>query len=131
MPRKKKEPEPYPIIIEGMEDVIERDLAKHKAYLERAVIDKATFVVARSHEIKRKRHYRDQIGGGKFNDESLKTAINDIVINIRHFSDKVKLADDSIAHHTHIVDTLTEQLKNQYVDLGVLAAYRKKNATIN
>lgn len=99
------------IIIEGIDEIIKRDLEKHKAILERSKMELASYREARSHEIKKKKHYRKLIGNGKYNDDALKRSMNDIAINIRHMEDKVKLTNDAIAHHTLIVDTLTNQLK--------------------
>jgi len=42
----------------------------------------------------------------------MKEAISMIGIDIRAMSDKVKLANDEIEHHTLIVDTLTQQLED-------------------
>jgi hypothetical protein len=116
------------IVVEGMEDVIERDLEKHKSLLERTQMELLGFRQARSHEIKKKKHYLSLIGGDKFDDEALQNAIDtQININIRHFSDKCKMAQDNIKLHTRIVDELTEQLRMQMMGVRALAAHRRKN----
>jgi len=126
MDRKKPE-----IIIEGIEEVIKKDLKKHQGLLSRSNLELIAYRNARSHEIKKKKHYKNLIGGEKFNDDSLRASMNDIAINIRHMSDKVELTEKAIKHHTEIVDTLTEQLENQMKGLKVLAKYREQNATYN
>jgi hypothetical protein len=116
------------IVIEGMENVIEKDLGKHKAILEQTKVELSVFRQGVSHEVKKKKYYKSLIGGGKYNDESLKTAIGQININIRHMSDKVKLAQEKVEHETLIVDTLTKQLEDQMDGVRKLAEYRMKQA---
>lgn len=113
------------IIIEGIDEIIKRDLEKHKAALDRSKVELLAYKEARSHEIKKKKHYRKQIGNGKYNDEALKRSMNDIAINIRHMSDKVKLSEDAIAHHTLIVDTLTDQLEEYNKNMKEMIKNRK------
>lgn len=124
----RKEPE---IIIEGIEEVIKKDLKKFRGILEKDKLNLIAFRNARSHEIKKKKHYKNLIGGEKFNDDALKESMGQIAINIRHMSDKVMLTEQAIKHHTEIVDTLTGQLENQMKGLKVLAKYREQNATYN
>lgn len=124
----RKEPE---IVIEGIEEVIKKDLKKYQEILERNKLELIAYRNARSHEIKKKKHYKNLIGGGKYNDDSLRESMNQIAINIRHMSDKVDLTEKAIKHHTEIVDTLTEQLENQMKGLKVLAKYREQNAVNN
>jgi len=112
-------------VIEGMDDIIRRDLNKHKFLLEQTKLELGAYREARSHEIKRKRHYRSLLGGGKYDDEALQRSMNDIATNIRHLGDKAKLAEEKIAHHTLIVDTLTKQLRDQNDALSALAQCRK------
>jgi hypothetical protein len=100
------------IFIEGIDVVIKLDLGKHKELLARSQVDFQSFCEARDHEAARKRHYYRLIGGGKYDDDALKRSVEDIRINVRHLSDKAKLAQDKIEHHTLIVDTLTEQLQD-------------------
>jgi hypothetical protein len=129
MKERRKDPE---IFIEGIDKVIRLDLGKHKELLAQTQVDLEAFNVAVAHESGRKRHYHRLIGGGKFNDDSLRSAVADIRVNIRHLSDKAKLAVDKIAHHTLIVDTLTEQLREYNRMAGVLAAaVRQANAASN
>jgi hypothetical protein len=115
------------IVVEGIEDVIKRDLQKHKGILERTKIELIAYRSARSHEVQKKKHYKSLIGGGKFNDTALKKSMGDISINIRHFSDKIKLTEDAITHHSLIVDTLTKQLEDQNKGLEALAKYRREH----
>jgi len=121
------------LFIEGMEVIIKRDLEKHKVLLIRSNQELLSYRNARSHEVKRKKYYKSLIGGEKYNDDSLRRSMNDIVINIRHFSDKVKLSEDAIKHHTLIVDTLSKQLDDQNKGLDALAKYRRdhQNAANN
>ena len=113
------------IVFEGFEEITKRDLEKHKALLARSKIELLAYREARSYEIKKKKHYISLIGGSKYNDDALRTSIDSIAVNIQHFSDKVKLTEEAIAHHTLIVDTLTKQLEEQYKGLEALAKYRK------
>lgn len=99
------------IFIEGIDVVIKRDLDKHKSLLERAKLSLISFREGVSHEVKRKRHYLGLINEGKYDEESMRASIEDIKINIRHLSDKSKLAQDEIDHHCLIVETLTTQLE--------------------
>jgi len=117
---KQRDNEPI-ITIEGLDVIIKRDLEKHQALLERSKQEKLSYVEARSHEIKRKRAWRKHIGNGKFDDDSLNTALDQIVQNITMYSDKVKLSDDAIAHHGEIVETLTGQLENYYANIALAA----------
>ncbi|MDX2342777.1 MAG: hypothetical protein QNL26_02910 [Acidimicrobiia bacterium] len=110
-----------------MEQIIQRDLDKHRSLLSAARGDLAAFRTARAHEIQKKRHYSKLIGGGKFNDHSLRVARGQMNINIRHMSDKADTAERSIAHETEIVDTLAMQLKNQMAGLVRLAEHRREN----
>ena len=115
---------PPEVVIEGMEQIIQRDLDKHKSLLEAAHGDLLAFRRARSHEIKKKKHYRNQIGKGKFNDKALEEARVQMAINIRHLSDKADLAERRIAHETEIVETLTQQLEDQMAGLSRLYKHR-------
>lgn len=119
--------EPF-VVIEGMEALIEKDLQKHKSILERAHGELLAFRQGVSHEVKKKKHYKSLIGGGKFNDDSLRKSIDQMNVNIRHMSDKAKLAQDKIEHEDLIVKTLTEQLEQQREGLKKLAEYRMKQA---
>ena len=107
MQARRIEPE---IFVEGMDVIIKLDLGKHKELLAQTLVEQVAFQEAVDHESARKRHYYRLVGGGKFNDASLIRSVEDIRINIRHLSDKVKLSQDKIEHHTLIVDTLTAQL---------------------
>ena len=104
----RQEPE---IFIEGIDEVIKKDLGRHKAVLLRTLSEAESFRQAVKHESGRKRYYYRQIGKGKYDDEALQNSVDQIRINIRHLSDKVKLSEEKIAHETLIVDTLTQQLK--------------------
>jgi len=98
------------IFIEGIDVVIKRDLDKHKSLLERAKLSLISFREGVSHEVHRKNHYIGLINEGKYNETAMRSSIGDININIRHLSDKSKLAKEEIEHHALIVDTLTQQL---------------------
>jgi len=115
---------PLEVVAEGMEQIIQRDLDKHKSFLEAAKLDLQAFRQARSHEVQKKKHYRKQIGKGKFNDEALEEARVQMAINIRHLSDKADLAERRIAHETEIVETLTQQLEDQMAGLSRLRKHR-------
>ena len=115
---RRKEPE---VFIEGIDVVIKLDLGKHKELLAQTQVELMTFREARDHESARKRHYYRLVGSGEYDDEALLRSVKDIRINVRHLSDKAKLAEDKIEHHKLIVDTLTEQLKD----------YDKRYASLN
>ena len=106
---------------EGMDVVISLDLGKHKELLAQTQADTASFEEAVRQESARKRHYYRQIGQGKFDDQALKKSVEDMRINSRHLSDKVKLSKEKAEHHTLIVDTLTSQLED----------YNRRYASIN
>ena len=101
------------VVIHGMEDVIKRDLEKHKALLDRTKLENLAFKKARADEIKKKKHYRSLIGGGKYSDDALKESIEMIKVNITNMSNKVKLSEEKIKHHALIVETLMGQLDDQ------------------
>ena len=100
------------VFIKGIDQVIKKDLQKHKDLLLREKTNLDAYREAVSHQIKKKRHYKSLIGGGKFDDDALQKSIEMIVIDIRHFTDKVKVTEEAIEHHKLIVDTLTEQLED-------------------
>lgn len=109
------------VFIEGIDVVIKLDLGKHKELLSQTNAELLSFREAVEHESGRKRYYYRLIGGGEFNDDSLRSSVEEIRINIRHLSDKVKMAEEKADHHTLIVDTLTGQLKD----------YNERYAAIN
>jgi len=113
------------IVIEGIEDVIKKDLDKHRVILERTSLEVLSYRSAVSVEVKKRKHFKSLLGGGKYNDESLEQARVQMGVNIKQLQDKIKLCHDKIEHETLIVDTLTDQLANQYRDLKVLQEYRK------
>ena len=135
-PRKAKaaaRPEPK-VVIQGLEQVIERDLDKHRMLLERTANELAVWRAGRSHEIRKKKHYAGLIRGQgpraeKYDKEALRAALDGINVNIQHLSDKCQGAEEKIAHHAEIVDTLTAQLAQQKRDLAFLAAYRERYAS--
>ena len=127
MEAKNRSNEPV-MVVEGMEDIIKKDLGAHKIILERTQQELLAYRNAVSGEIQKKKYYLTLIGGDKFNDNSLRNSINDINVNIKHMSDKVKLSKDKIEHETLIVDTLTEQLANQNNNLEVLAKHRLRES---
>ena len=108
MKARRKDPE---FFIEGIDSVIKLDLGKHKELLAQTQGELLAFVEARDHESARKRHYHRLIGGGKYDDDALRRSVKDIRINVQQLDDKATLAKDKIEHHTLIVETLTEQLR--------------------
>ena len=110
--KKKAAPKEPNVFIEGIDKVIRLDLGKHKELLSQTKSELASFRQAVNHEVAKKRHYYRLIGQGKYDDKSLKKSVKDIRINIRHLSDKATLAEEKIAHHTLIIDTLTAQLED-------------------
>ena len=109
------------VFLEGIDVVIKLDLGKHKEVLTRTQAELVSFREAVVNESARKRHYYRLIGKGKYDDHALKKSVEDMRINIRHLSDKAKLADEKVEHHTLIVDTLTSQLED----------YNRRYATLN
>jgi len=107
-----REKDPF-IVIEGIEEITKRDLVKHKALIEQTTAELNAYREARAHEVRKKKHYRKLIGGGKFDDDALRRSMQDIAVNIRHMSDKCKAAEEKLKHHQLIVDTLTAQLEEQ------------------
>lgn len=107
----RKDPE---IFIKGMDKIIKRDLEKHKGLLARSKLELDSYKLSRSQLIKRKKHYVSLINNSKYNDDSLQRSVEMIAIDIKQMSDKVKLSNDAIDHHTLIVDTLTKQLEEYY-----------------
>ena len=112
------------VVIEGMEDILEMDLKKHKGLVERTQTELSAYRSPRAHERLRKKHFQGLIGGGKFNDSALQRGVEQGEINIRHFSDKIKLSNDKIAHHGEIVAALEKELEAQYAGLKALKEYR-------
>jgi len=112
-------------VVEGIEEIIEKDLQKHKTILVRTHQEKMAYREAISHEVKKKKYYNSLIGKGKFDDVALRCAIDQMAVNITTISNKVKLSDDKIEHETLIIDTLTAQLENQYKGLKLLSEHRK------
>ena len=130
MARKTEDNTPHVVVV-GMEEIIKKDLENHKQLLERTIQERLAFRQGVSNQVKRKKHYKSLIGGGKYNDKALRREIDEMNINIRHLSDKAKLASEKIDHHQLIVDTLTQQLEDQMEGLRILAEDRKreKNAS--
>ncbi len=100
------------IFIEGIDVVIRLDLGKHKELLAQAQADVVSFRESVGHESAKKRHYYRLIGGGKYNDDALRSSVKDIRVNIRHLTDKAGKAEEKVEHHKLIVDTLTAQLQD-------------------
>lgn len=116
------------VVIEGIEEVLEKDLKKHRKAVEQANLDFAAYREARSHEKRKKAHYSTLVGGEKFNDSALGKGMEQCDINIRHMSDKMKLSRKKIDHHTEIVVRLEKELKDQYESLKELKEHRKNGA---
>lgn len=119
------------VVVEGIEDIIERDLNKHRALLEQAKQNVLIFREARSHEIQRKKHYKSLIGGGKYDDDALRKEMQDMNVNIRNLSDKVKRFEEEVQFHTGIVDKLSVDYTEQMKKLKALDKYRRNNASPN
>lgn len=115
------------IVIEGMEDIIAKDLQKHQDILERTKQELLSWRQARSHEIAKKKYYVKNVNNPKFKKDSMEKAIEQIKLNIRHFSDKIKLAEEKIKFETNIVDTLAAQLEEQNVAVKALNKFKKQN----
>ena len=102
------------VITIGIDKVIEIDLGKHKAQLEQSKQRLLAYREAQSHQVQKKRHYAKLIGGGTFDDDALKASITMINTDVRAMADKCRVSEEEIAHHSLIVDTLTEQLVNYH-----------------
>jgi chromosome segregation ATPase len=113
------------VVIEGLENIIERDLLREKSRLGQAQRDLKAFQDGVSHHVQKKRYYKTLIGGEKFNDESLKQSIADINTNIRHMSDKKQLALEKIEWHKKIIKKLESDLAEQRDLLATLKKYRE------
>jgi hypothetical protein len=114
------------MVIEGLEDILIKDIAKHKEIVERTENELISFRKAVSHEVKRKKHYRKLIGGGKYNDESLQKSIDMMGINITHLSNRVKETTEKRDFNKNIVDTLSKNLEDHRNGLKILAEHRKR-----
>lgn len=113
------------LVVRGMENIIKKDLDKHKSILEQLNVELLSFRQARSYEIKKRKYYKSLIGGEKYNDEALKKSIDGINVNIQHFSNKVKEIEDKIDFNKHIVDKLSNDLMHQNNALKLLAEDHK------
>jgi hypothetical protein len=102
------------VITIGIDKVIEKDLGKHKELLEQSKQRLLTYREAQAHQVQKKRHYASLIGGERYDDDALKASVTMINTDVRAMEDKVKLSKEEVAHHTLIVDTLTEQLVNYH-----------------
>ena len=100
------------IFVEGIDVIIRRDLEKHTALLEQNNINIQHFRDAQSNEIKKKQFYGEQKGKRKYRDADMDKAISQMNINIKHISNRIKIAEELKKENTVIVDTLTEQLKD-------------------
>ena len=119
------------VVIEGLEEIIKRDLLQHRAILERTKGELDAYTTSRAHEIKRKKHFAGLVGGGKYDDAALQVALDQANINVRHLSDKMQLSRDKITHEKEVVDSLVIQLEEQNAGLDDLALYRKQNGAGN
>jgi len=102
------------VFIKGIDKIIKRDLEKHKGMLDQCKLGLTSFREAVSHQVKKKKHYKSLIGGEKYDDDALRKSMEMIAIDIRHMSDKVKLTQEEIEHHSLIVETLSTQLEEYY-----------------
>jgi hypothetical protein len=119
------------VVIDGLEVIIRRDLEKHKLLLTQSKANLDAFRLALSHQIKKKKYYVFLVGGGKYDDAALWESIAMIGVDIRHLSDKAKLTEEALVHHSLIVDTLTAQLADQHKNLKILAEFRGRAGAIN
>ena len=117
------------IFVEGIDEIIRRDLVKHTDMLASRKLDLQSWQEGVSHHVRMKRHYVKQIGGGKFNDDALRKSVDQINLNITHLQQKVKLAKEAIEHETLIVDTLTEQLEDYEVNARAFADRCRQQAS--
>jgi hypothetical protein len=113
------------IFIKGLDEITKKDLKKFKSILERDKFELIKYKEALSYQIQKKKHYKSLIGKGKYDDDSMKKSIVMINVDIRQISDKVKLTNDAIAHHTLIVDTLSKQLDEYYKNLEVVNKFKE------
>lgn len=113
------------IVIEGMEEILERDLAKHRGIVEQTKIELDAFLDARSYEVRKKKHYRSLVNAGEYDETAMEAAIAQIDVNLRHMADKAKLSREKVAHYQEIVDRLEEELADQYKGLKYLSEQRR------
>ena len=115
------------VVIEGLEDIIERDLNKHRGIVEQTKRELEVFKQARSYQVQKKKHYKMLMQtDNKYDKKAMQTAKDMINIDIRHYSDKVDGANQILAFNKNIVDTLEKQLVEQREGLKALAKHRKK-----
>lgn len=113
------------IVIEGMEEIINRDLLKFQEVLKQKNVELLAYREARAYLVKRKKEYTKLLeGDNKYKKDSLNNALDMMVIDIRQISDKIKLTEEAIEHYKLVVDTLTEQKKAQDLGLKRLNEYR-------
>ena len=114
------------IVIEGIDIIIKRDLDKHKALLEKNIIDIQAMNRARGSEIGRKRFYGEQKGKRRYQDDAMDAAIIQMSINITGYSRKILATEELKKFNTNIVDTLTQQLKDYNINLKKLNVIEDK-----
>lgn len=117
------------IVIEGIEEIIKRDLKKHQMLLERNDCEMTEYKNALSYQLKKLKHYDLLLKGeNKYNKDSLSKSIDMIEVDIKQIENKIKLTNDAMEHNTLIVNTLTKQLEEQMEALKYLY---KQNGTTN
>ena len=116
------------VVIEGLEEILKRDLLEHEALLDRTKTELAAYQAAHIYEKNKKKHYEQLLANGKFKLGPMTVALKGIDINIRHMKDKMQLSRDKIEHEVLIVNTLKEQLENQNNGLARLAESRRRDA---
>ncbi len=119
------------IVIEGIDIIIQRDLDKHKSLLEMNNLNIQSFEGARSNEINKKRFYGEQKGKRKYRDKDMDIAIEQMTKNINHLSRRITVTMELRKENTIIVDTLTEQLKQYYINLKKLSEAQKQELNAN
>lgn len=117
------------VVLEGMEDVIERDLDKHKVELERTKTELEAFREAKRHECRKRKSYEQHLKAGRFDTPSMERALVDIDVNVKHMEGRISACEAHIKFEENIVATLTGQLTEQNKSLALLADYRRENGT--
>lgn len=115
------------IIIEGLENIIQKDLDKHRFLFEKSKLELDEYRRALDYQVQRKKYYNRLLRAGKYNKESMEKEITQIQINARMLTDKISLSEKAIEHHKIIVDTLVKQLKDQQDGLLYLERLSNQN----
>jgi len=114
------------IFVEGIDIIIRRDLDKHKALLEKNILDIQSIHGSRNGEIGRKNFYQEQKGKRKWKNDAMDTAIAQMNNNIARFTHQLLGLEKLKEDNTFIVDTLTQQLIDYNNGLSQLSQMRKE-----